>query len=285
MRLILVPVAHRPECRIALDAAFSLAAELGADVSGYHIRRAQREQAIALGPLLPHDDVHAAFAVTDGKARSAARAARALYERVSDKHGFTPAKRPARGQRLRALWHEVGGTPSRVFAIAGPVSDLIVVSRPASRAAARARAVMLGALLHSAKPVLVLPQAAPRTLGRRILIAWNQSADAATAVAAALPLLTRAERVVAVTAGPEDRLGPKAAHLARYLAHWDVKIECTRTRGQNVQRELESAYRDADADLIVMGAYSRNRYRQLVFGGVTEHMLFKTDLPVLMLHR
>jgi nucleotide-binding universal stress UspA family protein len=52
-----------------------------------------------------------------------------------------------------------------------------------------------------------------------------------------------------------------------------------------VQRELESAYRDADADLIVMGAYSRNRYRQLVFGGVTEHMLFKTDLPVLMLHR
>lgn len=25
--------------------------------------------------------------------------------------------------------------------------------------------------------------------------------------------------------------------------------------------------------------------RRLIFGGVTEHMLFKTDIPALMLHR
>jgi nucleotide-binding universal stress UspA family protein len=285
VRLIITPVANRPECRVALDAAFSFAAAFHADVAGYYIRREHKEQGVALGPLLPDDDIHAAFSVADRNARSSARAARALFQRAASKHAFTNAERPARGARMHALWHEVAGTPARVFTVVGPVSDLVVVSRPSGQGAGRARAFMLGALLHAAKPVLVMPQAARATPGKRIVIAWNQSADAAAAVTAALPLLTRAERVVVVSAGSENRLGPKTAHLARYLAHWNVKIEREHTRGHDVERELEHACRDLDSDLIVMGAYSRNRYRQLVFGGVTEHMLFKTDLAVLMLHR
>ena len=285
MRLIIVPVAKRRECRVALDAAFELAAVLGADVAGYHVRPEHREQGVALGPLLPDDDVHAAFAAADPVAVSSSRAARALYQRTATKHGFAAAERPARGGRLHAYWHEVAGTPARVFAVVGPVADLSVVSRPAARVAGRARAFLLGALLHSAKPVLVLPQAARATFGKRIVIAWDQSAGAAAAVTAALPLLTRAERVVVVSAGRENRLGPKTVHLARYLAHWGVHAERERTRGANVAREIEGACRDLKSDLVVMGAYSRNRFRQLVFGGVTEHMLFKTDLPVLMLHQ
>jgi nucleotide-binding universal stress UspA family protein len=285
MRLLLVPVADRPECRVALDAAFGLATALRADVAGYHIRPEHREQEVALGPLLPDDDVHAAFAAADPKTPARLTAARELYRRAIDRHGFTAADRPARGVRLQAFWHEVAGTPARVFAVFGPVADLTVVSRPATEGASRARAFLLGALLHSAKPVLVLPQTTPATLAQRIVVAWDQSADAASAVTAALPLLTRAQRVIVVSAGRSQRLGPKVAHLARYLAHWDVAVERVRTPGGRVEQELERTCRELRADLMVMGAYSRSRMRQLVLGGVTEHMLFKSDLPVLMLHR
>jgi nucleotide-binding universal stress UspA family protein len=283
VRLIIVPVANRPEARVALEAAFRLAALVGANVAGYHIRPEHREQGVALGPLLPDDDVHAAFAVADARVRSGLRAARALYRRVAGDHGFV--ERPARGAQMQASWEELAGTPARVFAVVGPVADLAVVSRPASAGASRARAFLLGALLHSAKPVLVMPQAERATLGKRIVVAWNQSADAAAAVTAALPLLTRAERVVALTAGRENRLGPTSAHLARYLAHWGVPVECKRAPGRQVEREILRTCRDVDADLLVMGAYSSSRLRQLVLGGVTEHMLFKADLPVLLLHR
>ena len=284
MRLIIVPVADRRECRVALDAAFELAASVRADVAGYHIRPEHREQGFALGPLLPDDDVHAAFGAADPGAASRARAARALYERMAAKHGFAAAER-SRGAQLHASWHEVAGTPARVFAVVGPVADLCVVSHPAASGAGRGHAVLLGALLHSAKPVLVLPQAARPTLGKRIVIAWDQSASAAAAVAAALPLLTRAERVVVVSAGRENRLGPKSTHLVRYLAHWGVSAKRERTKGTDPAREIERACRALRSDLVVMGAYSRNRFRQLVFGGVTEHMLFKTDLPVFLLHQ
>jgi nucleotide-binding universal stress UspA family protein len=285
VRLIVVPVADRPECRVALDAAFRLAALLQAHVAGYHIRPEHREQRIALGPLLPDDDVHAAFALADDKAGSRRRAAHDLYQRAAAKHNFTGAQRPARGARSRASWHEAAGTPARVFSVIGPVADLTIVSRPAAREASLARAFVLGALLHSAKPVLLLPQTARPTLGTRIALAWDQSAYAACAITAALPLLTRAERVVVVSAGKETRLGPKAADRAGFLMHWDVKVERVRTRGHNPPLEIERAARELGSDLLVMGAYSRNRLRQLVFGGVTEHMLFKADLPVLMLHR
>jgi nucleotide-binding universal stress UspA family protein len=162
---------------------------------------------------------------------------------------------------------------------------MAIVSRPKAKSAGRAKAFLLAALLHSVKPVLIVPQKRLASVGRRIVIAWNQSADAALAVSAAIPLLQRAERVVVVNSGAENRAGPKSSYLAQYLTHWDVKVERVRTNGRDVEKELEQEYRRASGDLLLMGAYSRHRLRQLVFGGVTEHMLFKTDIPVLMLHR
>jgi nucleotide-binding universal stress UspA family protein len=35
---------------------------------------------------------------------------------------------------------------------------------------------------------------------------------------------------------------------------------------------------------MVMGAYSRNRFSEMVFGGVTEFMLYRASIPVIMLH-
>ena len=46
---------------------------------------------------------------------------------------------------------------------------------------------------------------------------------------------------------------------------------------------LEEAER-VSADLLVMGAYSHSRLRELILGGVTRHVLQNADLPVLMAH-
>ena len=43
-------------------------------------------------------------------------------------------------------------------------------------------------------------------------------------------------------------------------------------------------YQQAGADLLLMGAYSRPRLRERIFGGVTEYMLHKTSLTVLLYH-
>jgi len=284
MRVILVPTADRPEGVLSLDTAFALAKRLDANVVGCHVRAERREPSsrnVSLTPEIAYG------ATTDfaPNVRMTSLSARKVYEKAASRHGFVVVKRASIGKRQRAYWHELVGTPARMFGIVGPIADLAILSRPRPTSAGRARAFLLAALLHSARPVLVVPQRPLAPVGKRILVAWNQSTDAAWAVAASMPLLQRAEQIVVATCGPENRTGPKSTHLAQYLANWDIAIERVHTKGRHVEKELEAVYRETRSDVLLMGAYSRHRLRQLVFGGVTEHMLFKTEIPVLMLHR
>lgn len=261
MRVILVPVADRPECVYALEAAFRLAAEQEANVVGCHVRPHRTEEA-----------------------RFDSAASRALFLRAAGLAGFKLSRRARLAQSGLAIWHEMVGTPERVLGICGPLADLCVVSRPKPKGGGRARQFLLATLFESARPMLVLPQRRVAHLGRRILIAWNQRPEAALAVAAAMPLLQRAQHVTIVACGPENRPRPKSAQLREYLKHWGVRAECLRTRGRDVEREIAQTHAEMRADLLVMGAYSRTRLRERIFGGVTEKMLFRSGLPVLMYH-
>lgn len=261
MRVILVPVADRPECVYALEAAFRIASAQEASVVGCHVR--------------PHRDEKVPF-------NSAA--SRALFLRAAGIAGFTLSRRSRLGKPGLAIWREMMGTPERVLTICGPMADLSVLSRPKPKGAGRARAFLLATLFNSGRPVLVLPQRRVRHLGRRILIAWNQRREAALAVAAALPMLQRAEQVTIASCGVENRIGPKSTQLCDYLRHWGVRAGRVRSRGRDVPAELTNAYAEMRADLLVMGAYSRSRFSERVFGGATEAMLFRSQLPVLMYH-
>ncbi len=274
MRVILVPVADRPECARALATAFDIGKRVGACVSGCHMRP-HRYSEVSLGTAF------ADAAWRKKSTKKAPDAAKSLYQGVAEQHGYDLIKR-ARVEP-GALWQEKVGSPEILMGIVGPVSDLVVVSRPA-KSGTVADMFLSAALLESASPVLILPQASRRRIGRRIAIGWNQSSEAARAVRAALPLLTTADEVTIITCGSEDRPGPKSTQVAAYLKHWGVKADRVDTRGRDIEAELMGAYRDVGADMLVSGAYSRSRWREKVFGGTTEYLLREAKIPVFTLH-
>jgi len=269
---------------ITLDAAFELAARVGANVAGCHVRP-ERHESRAKDPGL----FSGIFSEPRAKPRTenalTRAAARKAFASSAQKHEFKLAKAARIGRTRCAYWRELVGSPERMFAIAGTIADLAILSRPKPNSSGTAREFLLAAVLCSGRPVLVMPQRHLASIGKRIIVAWNQSADAALAVSAAMPLLQRAERVTVVTCGTENRTGPKSRHLAQYLANWDVKIDVVHTKGANVEHEIEEAYAQTKSDLLVMGAYSRSRLRELIFGGVTEHMLLRAKIPVFLWHR
>lgn len=284
MKVILVPVADRPECVLALRTAFELAKQHDGNVVGCHVRPHRPEGRSSLAGLLPEDDVYHWLERSES-AEINSEAAKALFDRMTAQHGFVPVKRPRLGRSSLALWYEMVGTPAKILAIVGGATDVAIVSRPRAGSSGPARAFLLATLLYSGRPVLVLPQKRVPTLGQRVLIAWNQSHEAAAAVTAALPILQRAADVAFVTAGPESQPGPKASSMCDYLAHWGVKAERIVTKGKDVEREILQTFAERGSDLLVMGACHRNRLRELVFGGVTRRMLFESHVPVLMHHR
>ena len=274
MRSILVPVSDRPESAKALNTAFTLGKSLGASITGCHIRP-HRYSDVSLST---------AFADADWRRKNNSKtpqAARDLYEQVAGRYGYEVANRARVAPT--ALWQEKVGSPEIIMGIVGPVTDLVVVTRPAKRRSV-ADMFMVSALLQSASPVLVLPKAAKRVIGKRIVIAWNQSSEAARTVRLSLPILAAADEVTIVSCGSEDQPGPKSMQLANYLKQWGIKSTRENTRGRHIEEELLDACKDRSADLVVAGAYSRSRWRERVFGGTTQVMLYQSRLPLLTLH-
>ncbi|HEY0586836.1 MAG TPA: universal stress protein [Pseudoduganella sp.] len=143
-------------------------------------------------------------------------------------------------------------------------------------------------LLNCGRPVLLVPRAGRfPTIGKRVMVAWNGSVEAAKAVTAALPLLRGAEQVtLAVLGDSADTLGESpGADIALYLARHGVNVEVLRRpEPADPGKAILSLAADFNVDLLVMGAYGHSRFREMMLGGATRTILATATLPVLMAH-
>ncbi|MFN3277147.1 universal stress protein [Paracoccus hibiscisoli] len=168
-------------------------------------------------------------------------------------------------------------------------SDLAVLASPyAQGQPGDAELVTEAALFEGACPVLVLPTAQnPVIPPRRVLVAWNQSAEALAAIRRALPLL-RAAQMVEITCidprqGGPERSDPGGA-LAQMLTRHGVRaqIAVLARTAPRISDEINRRAIEIGADLVVMGAYGHSRLRQAILGGATRNMLEQAKVPVFL---
>lgn len=285
MRSIAIPVADREECTWALDVAFQLGRHLGADVVGYHMRpgRKDKENRLAISAVWepeqwPEED--------EGTLESGAVAAGRLFGVLAGQHEYTVSRKHGNGLDLRAIWREKLGTPDKLMPLIGPVNDLLVVSRPERAGSRKAWLILMAALLDSGLPVLVLPQKKMTAPGRHIAIAWNRGAQEAKAVHASLPLLMQADKVTLLAVGKDYKHGPTAREMVTYLGCHGINADELALPGSEgpAGPALIKAAKNVGADVLLSGAYTKGRIRQMFFGGVTEHLVAGTAFPVILMH-
>ena len=172
-------------------------------------------------------------------------------------------------------------------------SDLTVLTQadPTAPGHRWAQDLIEQVVLCSARPTLILPYAGRfDSIGTHVMVAWDDSREAARAVSDALPLLRLAEQVLVVSwnevGAIEDKmLRPRLDALHRWLM-WqgvsaDVRVETT---GIGIAEAMLSRAADLSTDLIVMGAYGHARWTERVLGGATRGLLASMTVPVLMSH-
>ena len=164
------------------------------------------------------------------------------------------------------------------------LADLVILGLAASDDI-DASLALEAALLDAGRPLLALPHkvSAPAADGP-VAIAWNASAESARALAAALPIITGAKDAVILHAGAA--LDDGALARARdYLGWHGVKARIEELgNGDSVDILLADRAAALGAAMLVMGAYTHSRARELVFGGVTRHMLKESAVPLLLSH-
>lgn len=171
-------------------------------------------------------------------------------------------------------------------------ADLIVLSQtdPGTSPFPMLRQLPEYLALHGGRPVLMVPHAGEfPTLDRHALVAWDASRAATRALTDALPLLQRSARVTLAVFNPQSWAHGEqpGADIALYLARHGVTVEVqqqTTEPGIDVGNALLSLAADTGADLLVMGAYGHQRWREIILGGVTRRLLRSMTLPVLMSH-
>ena len=134
-----------------------------------------------------------------------------------------------------------------------------------------------------------MPQAwQGKSIGRRIILAWNASRQARRALAEAMPFIASAEQVKVLVVNAEkhpERYGEEpGADITAYLARHEapVTLERMSSNGTSVPDTIRSYAVANGADLLVIGAYSRARIGELLLGGVTRNWLSKPTIPLLL---
>lgn len=185
-----------------------------------------------------------------------------------------------------ASWEVATGVASEVVAMRGGAYDMVIVGRPQADRSTVAELSAEAALFRTGRPVLIAPPHTPDTIGEAVVIGWNRSASAARAVSAALPFLELARSVTIVSVKTGAKQGPSPDEIAKYLSWHEVPAEVVelepdhRVVGEVLLDEAERV----SADLVVMGAFSHSRLREIILGGVTRHVLQNADIPILMAH-
>lgn len=164
--------------------------------------------------------------------------------------------------------------------------EIAVLARPVPKSYLPRQALLETVLFESGRLVLVAPPEAPTTLSGTMVIAWNGSNESARTIALAHPFIVRAERIVVLSVEGGMVPGPSAQDVVRSLARSGIKAEAVEARGdgRSPGEAILSESARLDAHLLVKGAYTHSRLRQMIFGGATQHILQNAVIPVLMAH-
>ncbi len=212
--------------------------------------------------------------------------ARKTFDKVRADKGVEYVQHPGPDDGCTASWENVIGDPYRAVAERAGAVDLVVIGRTEEGVGPQTRGIVETALFGSGVPVLLASKTPRETLGDKILIGWNRSASSARAVRSALPLLERAGqvRIVMVTTGA--KIGPAPARVAEHLALHGITATVKEIEPdyRKVSEVLIEEAAEMGADLVVSGAFSHSRLREVVLGGVTRDILADGSVPVMMTH-
>ena len=286
-KTLLAPVCGAARDTLTLTAALTVARDFDAHVDAVFARLPATSAVPMIGEGLSGAVVEQLMTAADEEWSRRAAAARHAFEKAVGDFDVALHEEPPGPMGPTAAWREVSGSEDDVVVSAGHLSDLVVLGHQRDDPEDMQLTLTLeAALFQGSRPVLLAPNVQGQRIGGVAAIAWNGSAEAARAVAGALPILHKADAVHILTAESGKTDPSVADRLSDYLA-WHGILAAAKPvepTGGSVGASLLITAQDLGADLLVMGGYTHSRLRQLILGGVTRHMLAHAEIPVLMNH-
>ena len=281
MKTIMLPFYDDDAAEAALDTSRQLAARFGSYIEGLFVMRPPQ---IIDGEGIVLADSYLTQLKEEG--RRLGDRAKARFDACVAKRGMVTGSLNEPADGVAIGWREVEGLEGQVIGDHGRVFDLVVIGREFGHPWVDWHVMAEAALFESGRPIVLAPETPGERFGENIVIAWNSSTETARTVAFAMPLLVSASSVTIVAVTGWGVPGPNADQLRRHLVRHGISASARtiepdgRSPGEVVLDECAAL----GADLLVKGAYTQSRLRQLIFGGATRHIMVGAKLPVILAH-
>jgi nucleotide-binding universal stress UspA family protein len=285
VRKFLLPVSSSDSAEAALHAGLMLAKMWSAHLQVLHIAVDSRDLAPLAGEGLSGAMIEEMTSATEQEGGARARELRQLFDMATEDQQVTVGDAMRGRNEPSAAFTTIAGREEEIIAHQARIADLTIVPHPQAGEDVAAADALHAVLFDSGRPVLMAPVEKPFTIGRRIAVAWNGTAQGASALGSTMPFIRQADEVRIFASDEYFKRGPAAEEVADYIADHGVTAKITRFESLNrsVGAGLLAAVADFGADLMSMGAYSSSsRLHQLILGGTTRYVLENATLPVLM---
>jgi nucleotide-binding universal stress UspA family protein len=281
IKTVLLPFNNQQPLAVTVDAAHRVGVRFESYIEGAYYRQLMPIIA-GEGITLPGDYL----AEFEEEGRLRAERAASTFKALSEERGLPFGILEESPSTVRTGWSEIVGTGPSGIGEYARLFDLSIVARNDSQTTVDWKTTVEAVLFESGRPVLVVGDWVPESLGQRIVIAWNGSTEAARSVLAAMPFLSVSDEVVVVEVTGGMVSGPAAAQMAQHLRYRGLmaRSETITKRNGSIGRAVLEFAETLNTDLLIKGAFTNSRLRQLIFGGATREILESSPIPTLFCH-
>jgi len=287
IKSILVPIDGSKGSFAALSRAFIVARRFESHIKALHIMTHGADIAAAGTYNLPAKLRKTVVGQADKLALEKAAELQEFFEGHCLDNDIPISNKPVKQGGVTAAWHQESGSVDEVLIHHGRVSDVIAVPRPKLKEGVMRRSPVGRAieaiLLRTGRPVLIEPPKSNVKKCSRIVLGWNDSLECSRALAMTMPWLVGLDEITVLVS---KKRKSSVRELVEYLSWYNVKanIVVLDDKGKSVGESMLNVCSEVNADFLVVGGFSHARARELLFGGVTRHLLLHSNIVTIMAH-
>ncbi|MAL64130.1 MAG: universal stress protein [Pseudomonadota bacterium] len=275
MRNILLPFEYIETIPHLVDCAVSLAKKYNSSVSGVAIHQ-RIDSFIAQEGSIVFDSLH-----HDENKEEAIK-----YKEKFMDHINTLKKSDSDLSDLKYKWLSEELENQKYLGDLSRVYNVVIISRPYQELQSASLSSIQTILFDGGRPVMLIPMNKQIDIGKEVVISWNCTTESSRAVFAALPILKKANNVTILTVEKVITEGPSGEQVSELLASHGIDAKPVTISGD--EKKIGDAILDfsksVDADLIVKGAYTQSRLREIIFGGATRHLMLHSEIPIYLVN-
>jgi nucleotide-binding universal stress UspA family protein len=287
IKRILVPLPGSASHTGEIEMALSAAKALGAHVQARFISQPPpvTRAGVSVGELGRTAAVASVSRLAEERERTAGDA-REVFARACAVVGIPMlSANDEPGSPLAASWREAEGSYVEIAVQRAAAFDIVAASATVMESL---MAIAEQSLLQTRRPVVLAPARLQSDLTDSVMIAWDESPECWHAVSAAIPFmqLAKSVRIISVDRDASNRQASQAEVLAYLRCHGiGATAQVVAPELRSVGDTLLAVGAEHEAGLLIMGAYSHSRLREMLLGGATRHILKNASArPVLLAH-